>query len=54
MPPGLAAVMVQTQALFTILFAALALGERPARREWTGTAVAFAGLALTPSPSAAT
>jgi len=46
MPPGLAAVVVQTQALFTILFAALALGERPARREWTGTAVAFAGLAL--------
>ncbi len=46
MPPGLAAVVVQTQALFTILFAALALGERPSRREWTGTAVAFAGLAL--------
>lgn len=46
MPPGLAAVVVQTQALFTILFAALALGERPSRREWTGTAVAFAGLAV--------
>jgi O-acetylserine/cysteine efflux transporter len=46
MPPGLAAVVVQTQALFTILFAALALGERPARGEWTGTAVAFAGLAV--------
>ena len=46
MPPGLAAVVVQTQALFTILFAALALGERPTRREWTGTAVALAGLAL--------
>src|SRR6266849_1271428 len=46
MPPGLAAVVVQTQALFTILFAALALGERPARREWIGTAVAFAGLGL--------
>src|SRR6185295_11486820 len=44
--PGLAAVVVQTQALFTILFAALALGERPSRREWTGAAVAFAGLAL--------
>ena len=29
MPPGLAAIVVQTQALFTILFAALALGERP-------------------------
>jgi len=46
MPPGLAAIVVQTQALFTILFAALALGERPRRREWTGTAAAFAGLAL--------
>ena len=46
MPPGLAAVVVQTQALFTILFAALALGERPTRREGTGAAVAFAGLAL--------
>ena len=45
-PPGLAAVVVQTQALFTILFAALALGERPTRREGTGAAVAFAGLAL--------
>ncbi|HUO63664.1 MAG TPA: EamA family transporter, partial [Terriglobales bacterium] len=29
MPPGLASVVVQTQALFTILFSALALGERP-------------------------
>ena len=46
MPPGLAAIVVQTQALFTILFAALALGERPGRREWTGTALAFAGLGL--------
>ena len=45
-PPGLAALVVQTQALFTILFAALALGERPTSRQWTGTAVAFAGLAL--------
>jgi O-acetylserine/cysteine efflux transporter len=46
MPPGLASIVVQTQALFTILFAALALGERPGPREWTGTAVAFAGLGL--------
>jgi len=46
MPPGLASIVVQTQALFTILFAAVALGERPRRREWAGTAVAFAGLAL--------
>jgi len=45
-PPGLASIVVQTQALFTILFAALALGEQPTRRQWTGTAVAFAGLAV--------
>lgn len=45
-PPGLSSIVVQTQALFTILFAALALGERPTRRQWTGTAVAFAGLAV--------
>ena len=45
-PPGLSAIVVQTQALFTILFAALALGERPTPRQWTGTAVAFAGLAV--------
>ena len=46
MPPGLAAIVVQTQALFTIVFAALAAGGRPTGRQWTGTAVAFAGLAV--------
>jgi O-acetylserine/cysteine efflux transporter len=46
MPPGLAAIVVQTQALFTIVFAAVAAGERPSPREWTGTAVAFGGLAV--------
>ena len=45
MPPGLASVIVQSQALFTIVFAAVALGERPTRRQWTGVAVALAGLA---------
>jgi O-acetylserine/cysteine efflux transporter len=44
MPPGLASVVVQSQALFTIVFAALALGERPSRRQWIGIAVALAGL----------
>jgi len=46
MPPGLAAIVVQTQALFTIVFAALATGERPTGRQWTGTAAAFGGLAV--------
>lgn len=45
-PPGLAAVVVQTQGLFTILFSALALGERPTRRQWIGGALASAGLVL--------
>src|SRR5262247_440738 len=45
MPPGLAAIVIHTQALFTILFAALLLGERPSGRQWAGTALAFAGLA---------
>jgi O-acetylserine/cysteine efflux transporter len=46
MPPGLAAIVVQTQAFFTILFAALALREIPTPRQLAGTAVAFAGLAV--------
>ena len=45
-PPGLASLLVQTQALFTILFAAVALRERPAARQLSGVAVAFAGLVL--------
>jgi O-acetylserine/cysteine efflux transporter len=44
MPPGLASVIVQSQALFTIVFAALALGERPTPRQWIGVGVALAGL----------
>jgi O-acetylserine/cysteine efflux transporter len=46
MPPGLASVVVQTQALFTIVFAALALGEQPSMAQWMGSAIALAGLAL--------
>jgi O-acetylserine/cysteine efflux transporter len=46
MPAGLAAIVVQTQALFTIVFAALALRERPTGRQLGGTALAFAGLAV--------
>src|ERR687896_1301516 len=32
MPPGLASVLMQSQVFFTVLFAALALGERPRAR----------------------
>ena len=46
MPPGLASIVIQTQALFTIVFSAVMLGERPSPRQWTGTAIAFAGLAV--------
>jgi O-acetylserine/cysteine efflux transporter len=46
MPPGLASLVVQTQALFTVLFAAIALRERPTRRQVAGLAVAFTGLAV--------
>jgi O-acetylserine/cysteine efflux transporter len=45
-PPGLASLLVQTQALFTIVFAVAALGERPTSRQITGVVVAFGGLVL--------
>src|SRR5207253_2508559 len=44
--PGLASFVVQTQALFTVLFAAVVLGERPTARQTTGMALACAGLVL--------
>ncbi len=44
MPAGLAAIVVHTQALFTVAFAALALGERPTRRQLVGMLLAAAGL----------
>jgi len=46
LPPGLASLLVQTQALFTILFAVVAFRETPTRRQLGGVAVSFAGLAL--------
>ncbi len=46
MPPGLASVVVQTQALFTVLFAAVLFGERPAPRQLGGLLTAVVGLTL--------
>lgn len=46
MPAGLSSLVLQTQAAFTVLFAALALGERPSRRNLAGMALAFAGIAV--------
>jgi O-acetylserine/cysteine efflux transporter len=44
MPAGLASIVVQMQAFFTILFAALALGEWPTRRQSVGMTLGLAGL----------
>jgi O-acetylserine/cysteine efflux transporter len=46
MPAGLTAVVVQTQALFTVLFAAVVLGDRPTIQQVVGMLTAFVGLVL--------
>ena len=46
MPPGLAALVVHTQAFFTVIFAAIVLRERPTPKQVAGLALAFAGLLL--------
>jgi O-acetylserine/cysteine efflux transporter len=46
MPPGLAALVLQAQVLFTVVIAAAWLRERPSRRQTVGILVASAGLAV--------
>lgn len=46
MSAGLSSVIMQTQALFTVIFAAAFLRERPGRAQLVGLAVAAAGLVL--------
>ncbi|GAA4998868.1 EamA family transporter [Kitasatospora paranensis] len=46
MPAGLSSLVLQSQALFTAVFAAVMLGERPGGRRAAGLAVAFAGIVL--------
>jgi O-acetylserine/cysteine efflux transporter len=46
MPAGLGSVTQQTQAVFTVLMAAVLLGELPTWRQGIGMTIAFAGLAL--------
>ncbi|WP_456044002.1 EamA family transporter [Streptomyces parvus] len=46
MPAGLSSLVLQIQAVFTALFAALALSERPGRIRVAGMAVALAGIAV--------
>ncbi|MFE4329082.1 EamA family transporter [Streptomyces sp. NPDC056831] len=46
MPAGLSSLVLQVQAVFTALFAALALGERPGRIRVLGMGVALAGIGV--------
>jgi O-acetylserine/cysteine efflux transporter len=46
MPPGLASLVVHTQAFFTVVFAAIVLRERPTTRQVAGMALALVGLGL--------
>lgn len=46
MPAGLASLVMQAQAFFTILFAAILLGERPASHQILGGGIACFGLML--------
>lgn len=46
MPAGLASIVLQVQAFFTILIAAAVLRERPGPRRVAGSVIAFVGLAV--------
>lgn len=49
MPAGLSSLVLQAQAIFTLVFAVVLLRERPGRRQLTGLAVAAAGIVLVAS-----
>ena len=44
LPPGLAALVLQAQVIFTVVIAAVPLGERPTRPQVVGVALGVAGL----------
>lgn len=46
MPPGLASVTAQSQVFFTILLAAIFLGDHPRLRQYIGIVIAVAGLVV--------
>lgn len=46
MPPGLASLVLQIQVMLTVVIAALALRERPSRRQQLGVLVGLAGLVV--------
>jgi len=45
-PPGLASVVLQTQAFFTLIFSAWILKDRPTPAQWAGVLVAFIGMVI--------
>lgn len=45
-PPGLASLLLQSQAFFTVLLAFLVFGAKPRPLQMAGMAVAFSGIAL--------
>ncbi len=45
-PAGIASLVLQSQAFFTVIMAALILREHPGWNGWTGLLMAFAGIAL--------
>lgn len=51
MPPGLASLVMQVQAFFTIGLAAAFLGERPGAWKVAGAAISFSGIVLVGSNS---
>ncbi len=46
LPAGLASVVMQAQALFSVVFAALLLSERPGPLQWAGLSIAALGLGV--------
>lgn len=45
-PAGIASLVLQTQAFFTVVMAALILRESPGWNDWTGLFMAFTGIAI--------
>ncbi|MBV1852424.1 EamA family transporter [Catellatospora tritici] len=46
LPAGLSSLVLQSQAIFTTVFAVALLRERPALRQWAGLAIAVLGVAV--------
>jgi O-acetylserine/cysteine efflux transporter len=46
LPSGLSALVLQSQVVFTLVFAMVLLGDRPGRRRFAGVALSGAGIAL--------